>query len=250
MGKAYRIKRFDHVTTAKRRRLLEEGLVPVLDESPADAPGFKDYFREGDWLVEYRYSNKALYIYKVKAYHHKPHLDLYIKHFIEADIIYKLGSTYLSDDTHILLARANHLEALPPHVFDMFNRYQDKVNTDPDEKIKQLVFLLGIKRNTMGSIGKKVILELENGKLTAAELKGMLNKQLPTNEAVHRSRIKPVVELVDPSNVTGAISKAALEAYIKTHDGQLPTVKEFDKLTKRFIATGIRRRKTVGGKWY
>jgi hypothetical protein len=242
MCNVYLVKRFNHVTLAKRRRLLEENLVPILDESAENAPYIIDYFKEGDWLVEYRDSDKPLYVYKVKSYCYKPHLHLYVKHFIEAENIYKLDKSYVSADTHILLSRANHLEALPRYVCDMCVSYQDKVNTDPDEKIKHLIFLLELNRNTLNKAGKELLNDLGNGKLTSATLGAISSKRPSPKQTVRRTKIISPMELVDPSKIDGAISKAALEAYMQKHGGKFPAVKEFEKLIKRFRTTSGRRR--------
>lgn len=248
MAKAYRIKRYDHVTPAKRRRLLEEKLVPLLDESAENAPTIQTYLNEGDWLIEYAEYGKQFYIYKVKAYHYKPRLHLYIKHFAEAEHIYRLESSYLADDTHILLASTDHLELLPTRIYDFLSNYHDRAVNDPTEKIKQLIFLLELNRNLLNKTGKELLHQLDSGEITADQLKAMLNKQLSGNKAVRGTKIraaKPSAQLVDPSTITGAIPRTALETYMKNNDGQLPTIKEFEKLVERFMNPRSRRRRNV-----
>lgn len=283
MPKAFRVKRYDHVTPAKRMRLLEESLVPILDEPTQDSLDIQNYLQKGDWLIEYNESSELFYLYRVKSYRHEPRLHLYIKHFIKADFIYELESAQLSDDSRTLLTSANHLEVLPVQLFDMADSYNDRINTDLDERFKQLIFKLKLRRNILPAFGRNVLRELEGGRLGHSRFKEALinlspdliknvrekmpdvtdaewEEKLPILysaqwEAREKALFKfsdvsdkvhepyPTKEFVDPDEVTGAISKAALETYMKNHDGKLPTVKEFENLTKRFTSSGTRRRR-------
>lgn len=293
MGKAYRIKRYDHVTPAKRRRLLEEDLVPILDQPAENAPDVRHLLSEGDWLVEYRDKTKPIYIYKVKTYRYKPHLHLYVKHYAESNNVYQLGSEYFSDNTHLLLSEAKHLESLPEYLYDAADNYYSQLDSNLDERVKQLILKLKRKRNILTPFGRDILTELENGRLTFERFKQAISYVSPNiidavrqdfpeytdaewtethiprlkvmqweyreknmfdiqsyNKVMVKKRSKtttpvpPLVEYVDPSKITGAISKAALESYMKQHNGQLPTVKEFEKLTKRFMTPGTRLRRS------
>lgn len=274
MPRAFRVKRYDHVTPAKRRRLLEESLIPILDETTNELLDIQNYLQNGDWLIEYNESNEPFYLYRVKSYQHEPHLHLYVKHYIKADFIYKLESTQLSDTQHSLLASADHLDALPVELLDMANSYNDSIITDYDERFKQLIFKLQLRRNILPTFGRNVLRELENGEMAHNRFKDALihsspeiikivrdsmpevtdaewEEKLPAlHNAQWENREKalfkftdvntkthkpsPTIDYVDPNKVTGAISKAALDTYIKKHDGRLPTVKEFERITKSF----------------
>lgn len=290
MPNAYRTKRFNIVSNTKRRRLLEENLVPILNESDSLAENIQNYLKEGDWLIEYIDYESPLYIFRVKAYRHEPRLHLYIKHFIQADLVYELSATHLPDETKTLLAKSEHLEALPKQTYEILDDYAKRMESDLDERLKQLIIKLKLLRNTLTPLGRDILLQLENGKMSETRLKEVLihsppdftnnvRNSLPDmseteweemlsnidvlqwenrekaifnledfNKMMNRNRNgpanieKPEEELVDPSKITGAISKAALETYTIKHNGKLPTLKEFEKLTKQFITTRRRRR--------
>lgn len=248
MPKAYRVKRYDHVTPAKRRRLLEEKLVPLLDESSNSTVDIQSFLSKGDWLIEYVDYDNPLYLYKVKTYQFKPRLHLYIDHFAEVEHLYRLEGSALSDSTHILLTRTDHLEQLPAQICDIFRAYHEKATNDPIEKVKQLIFTLELGQNIDSKTGQELLRQLETGEVTAERLKAKLNKEYGKNKAVKNTKIRPgrtPAQLVDPNKITGAIPKAALETYIKNNDGQLPTVKEFDKLVARFMNPRSRRRRNT-----
>jgi len=247
MANVYRIIRYDHVTPAKRRRLLEEKLVPLLTESDESAPNIASSFTKGDWLIEYEDSTGPFYLYKFKEYQYKPRLHMYVKHYAQVDLMYRLESSFLTDDKHEEIYRTSHLEQLPPEVTDQLVRYENTIVYDPDEKIKQLIFLLEVNRNLLNKTGQEFLHQLDTGQITASQLKALLNKNFRKNDSVASTKITPKkkpVELVDPSKIDGAIQRAALEHFTKQHDGQLPTVTQFDELIKKFMnpSSGRRRR--------
>ena len=246
MSHAYRIKRYEHVTPAKRQRLLEEKLIPILDESSESQTDIKDYLHKGDWLVEYRDEDSHLYLYEVNRYQYKPHLHLYIKHYIQAATIYRLDSSSVPLDIRTSLSDAHHLELLPDSVLKMCVDYAASTNYDPDEEIKHLIFMLELNRNIIGSLGKQLLHDLDSGAITPGELKGILNRKMHSNQIVRNSKIGPSrkpADLIDPGTITGAIDKAALDAYMNRHKGQLPTKTEFEKYKKTFMSGGARRRR-------
>lgn len=246
MRSAYRIKRYEHITPAKRRRLLEEKLVPILDDNRDKVNNIEDFLKEGDWLVEYRDSDRPIYLYKVKSYQHKLRLHLYVKHFIEAEIIYKLEGSYFSEDVQSILASTEHLGILPTHIFNLLEEYHEKAISDPYEKFKQVIFLLQHDRNNLNKIGKELLREVEKEQLAESVIRAKINNLSSKERNINREKkapAQPVADLVDPTTVTAAIPKAALEAYMKNHNGHLPTVKELENLTKRFMNPGTRRRR-------
>lgn len=290
MSRAYRIKRYDHVTAAKRRRLLEEDLVPLSDEPLENTPDIQNYLKEGDWLVDYESFGKSFYVFRFKLYRYEPRLHLYVKHFAETDSVLRIHGSVLSDNSHLALSSAKHLELLPNYIFETLDMHNERAKTDLDEKLKQLITKLKLRRNTLTPLGVQALKGIENGSISkdrlkkilthtdAAILKSVLDqfpdftvsekdqglKNIELGQWELRERLLFDLEdynkmknterplgtikkahseiLVDPSKITGAISKAALESYMKQHNGQLPTVKEFEKLTKRFMSPGTRRR--------
>lgn len=291
--RSFRIRRYAHVSPSKYRRLLEESLIPILDDSIHKLPDIQNYLSEGDWLVEFAGLEAPVKCYRFKQYRHKPHLHLYIKHYAEADVAFELDITGLSGEALKLLELADHLEILPPEISDRLIEYNESLSVDLDEKMKQLVHKLKTKRNVLTPLGKMTLTEIENGSLSLEKLKNTLvhtpqdvmdavKRQHPEDtedfwrkfsvtlgnaQWEHREKLlfdldaynefiknkdrkntavskPPEKDLVDPKTVTGAISKAILEGYMKTHNGELPTKKQFEKLKKRGISySGRRRRK-------
>lgn len=173
-NKAFRIKRYKYVDQRKWERLLEESLVPISDEPFENAPDNKVFFEKGDWLVEYADCKKPVYAYRVKSYRYEPHLHLYIKHFVEVDIIYNLPRNILSDNDYDFLAMAEHLEPLLPSMFDALNKYFNRMNFDFDERLTQLIFKLKLRRNILSPLGKEVLAGIEKGELSDTKLKEVL----------------------------------------------------------------------------
>jgi hypothetical protein len=165
MSEAYRVMTFHHVTPSKRRRLLDDKLIPILDrfeefnllEHSIDDIMLSPYAQtlnigeyditeeqiltiqamvKGDWLVEYYGTKRPIYLHKIDGYSHNRRAHLYIKHFAHIAHTFKVESSIFSEKDHETLAAASHLETMPLSFANMLEQYEELVKAR-DEKIKQ-----------------------------------------------------------------------------------------------------------------
>lgn len=132
MGRAYRIKRYDHVSQSRQANLREQRLVPINDGYADNSiSNIKVEFyipQEGDWLIEFFDATNQFYLMKVKKYIFLPHKLLYAKHFC------KISYSFLVDlqDTSPLFKKEildkDHLVALSDEsVFSLLPIYEKKI---------------------------------------------------------------------------------------------------------------------------
>lgn len=168
MSEAYRVMSFHHVTPSKRRRMLEEGLLPLLDNfsnvdllsetiddimSHQDALKMNvdefDYYEnsiltvqamiKGDWLVEYYGRQNPLYLHKLDGYRHDTRVHLYVKHFAHVAHSFKVRPEALSDKGHEILESTIHLETLPLSFAKMLERFEEMVTKRDEKRTKDQV---------------------------------------------------------------------------------------------------------------
>lgn len=165
MNEAYRVEKFHHVTPEKRLRLLEEGLVPILDKFPnvhilensaddimfhedglrMDISTYDTYenqiltiqaMLQGDWLVEYYDRSSQLYLHKVDGYRYDTRTHLYIKHFVHIAYSFPVSPKALSTRAHEILESTTHLDTLPLSFVKMLDTYEKTVREREAERAR------------------------------------------------------------------------------------------------------------------
>lgn len=163
MSEAYRVMNYHHVTSSKRKRLLEEGLVPILDyfanvhllqESIDDIMFHEDALRmkveefdayedriltiqsmlKGDWLVEYVSRDQPIRIHKLDGYRHNTKVHLYVKHFAHVAHSFSIKPNALSETGYAILESAAHLETLPLSFSKSLDKYELLVKQREEKK--------------------------------------------------------------------------------------------------------------------
>lgn len=162
MSEAYRVVRFHHVTPGKRRRLLEDNLIPLIDRfennnllkdsiddimlsSYAQTLNIDEYdiaeeqiltiqaMIKGDWLVEYYGTKRPIYLHKIDGYSHNHRAHLYIKHFANIAHTFRVEPGIFSKNDHEILAAASHLETMPLSFATMLEQYEELVKARDDK---------------------------------------------------------------------------------------------------------------------